>query len=129
MKIDLDLLEEFARQAAKKAYVPYSKYPVGAALLGEDGQVYSGCNIENESYGSTLCAERVACAKMVSSGVKKFYALAVHSGKNFDTMAVPCGACRQFLSEFVADSTVPVVCFTEDGTVIKKTFGELFPGK
>ena len=129
MKINRELLMEFARQAALHAYVPYSHYPVGAALLGEDGQIYSGCNIENESYGSTLCAERVACVKMVSSGVQKFMALAVFSGEDYDSMSLPCGACRQFLNEFAADGSVPVICFTKDGTVLEKTFSQLFPGK
>ncbi len=129
MKLNRELLMEFARQAATHAYVPYSHFAVGAALLGEDGQIYSGCNVENESYGSTLCAERVACVKMVSSGVRKFTALAVYSGQDYDSMALPCGACRQFLSEFVSGGDVPVICFARDGTVLERTFSQLFPGK
>ena len=99
MKLNRELLMEFARQAATHAYVPYSHFAVGAALLGEDGQIYSGCNVENESYGSTLCAERVACVKMVSSGVRKFTALAVYSGQDYDSMALPCGATGRWIAD------------------------------
>ena len=106
-----------------RAYVPYSHFAVGAALLGEDGQIYSGCNVENESYGSTLCAERVACVKMVSSGVRKFTALAVYSGQDYDSMALPCGACRQMLYEFAPGLTVLVA--QRDHSFVKLPLSEL----
>ncbi len=92
-------LLQLARQAAEKAYAPYSRFPVGAALLGAGGEVFTGCNVENASYGLTVCAERVAVAKAVSCGVREFRRLAVWA-----PVAVwPCGACLQFLAEFADD--------------------------
>ncbi|MFA7073736.1 MAG: cytidine deaminase [Endomicrobiaceae bacterium] len=87
----------FAEQAAKSSYSPYSKFAVGAAVLCEDGKVYCGTNIENASYGLTMCAERVALFTAVSNGSKNIKALAVYS-ENGDV--TPCGACRQVIYEF-----------------------------
>lgn len=87
----------FAEQAAEHSYSPYSKFAVGAAVLCEDGKVYCGTNVENASYGLTMCAERVALFTAVSNGSKNIKAVAVYS-KNGDLM--PCGACRQVISEF-----------------------------
>jgi cytidine deaminase len=95
-------LIDLARQARKKAYAPYSHYKVGAALLGKSGKVYSGCNVENASYGHTVCAERTAVLKAVSEGETKFEAIAVVT-KNGGS---PCGACRQVLSEFAPALTI-----------------------
>ena len=89
-------LIDLAKQARKQAYVPYSHYKVGAALLGKSGKVYTGCNVENASYGHTVCAERTAVLKAVSEGEREFEAVAVVT-KNGGS---PCGACRQVLSEF-----------------------------
>ena len=89
-------LIDLAKQARKKAYTPYSHYKVGAALLGKSGKVYTGCNVENASYGHTVCAERTAVLKAVSEGEREFEAVAVVT-KNGGS---PCGACRQVLSEF-----------------------------
>ena len=94
---DRELLE-MARQARNNAYVPYSRFPVGAALLTEDGRVYYGCNIENASYGLTCCAERTAIFKAVSEGVSRFAAIAVVA--DVDGPVSPCGACRQVMAEF-----------------------------
>ncbi|XP_066158991.1 cytidine deaminase-like [Euwallacea fornicatus] len=88
-----------ATKVRAKAYCPYSNFQVGSAVLCEDGTIFTGCNIENVSYGLTICAERCAYTKAVSSGNRKFIAVAVvaHQENYFTT---PCGACRQFISEF-----------------------------
>lgn len=91
------LLSE-AEKARENAYTPYSHYQVGAALLTAGGRIYTGCNIENASYGATICAERVAAVKAVSAGEKDFVALAVVSDS--EQPGTPCGICRQFLAEF-----------------------------
>lgn len=97
---DIELLE-LAAKAKEKAYVPYSHFKVGAALLTKNGKVYTGCNIECSSYGISLCAERTALVKAVSEGEKEFEAIAIVGGQE-DTLTytTPCGACRQFLSDF-----------------------------
>ncbi|NLW56028.1 MAG: cytidine deaminase [Firmicutes bacterium] len=87
-----------AEQARENAYAPYSHYQVGAALLTASGRIYTGCNIENASYGATICAERVAAAKAVSAGDRDFIALAVIADSA--QPGTPCGICRQFLAEF-----------------------------
>lgn len=87
-----------ARAAANQAYVPYSGFPVGAAVLAADGSIHTGCNVENASYGLTICAERVAATGAVSSGQRQIIAVAVSAPKVPRT--TPCGACRQFLNEF-----------------------------
>lgn len=88
-----------AREARTHAYAPYSDFPVGAALLAEDGRIFTGCNVENASYGLANCAERVAIGKAVSEGVRRFRAVAV-MGPEDDAPCSPCGACRQVLYEF-----------------------------
>lgn len=111
--------------AREKAYVPYSKFKVGAALLAEDGTIYQGCNIENSSYGLANCAERTAIFKAVSEGVKKFSAIAVVA----DTVGPcsPCGACRQVISEFCAPD-MPVYLTNLKGDIQQTTVGDLLPG-
>ena len=97
---DRDLLR-MAQEASTHAYAPYSGFPVGAALECDDGTVYTGCNVENAAYGECICAERTAVVKAVSEGKTKFRRIAVYgTGKNY---CMPCGACRQVLSEFAAD--------------------------
>ncbi len=104
-----DLLNK-AMDAAKNAYSPYSGFSVGAALLCDDGTVFTGCNIENSSYSVTVCAERVALFSAVAAGHRKFSAIAVAGGKDgdFTVPCPPCGVCRQALSEFCGDS-MPVI--------------------
>lgn len=98
-------LAELAVAARDRAYVPYSNFPVGAALLAKSGKIYTGCNIENASFGLTVCAERVAILKAISEGDADFEALAVAT----DAGVTPCGACRQVIAEFSLDMSVIVV--------------------
>ena len=95
-------LVKAAFSAMQNAYAPYSNYKVGAALVGASGKVYTGCNVENASYGPTNCAERTAFFKAVSEGEKDFTAIAVVGGKNgeISSMCSPCGVCRQVMAEF-----------------------------
>ncbi len=93
-----------ARQARWKAYAPYSKFKVGAALLAKSGRVYTGCNLENASYGAGMCAERAALAAAVGAGEREFTAIAVASDSLEAT--APCGICRQALNEFSPDLEV-----------------------
>ena len=120
-----DSLVKAAREAAVKAYAPYSDYPVGAALLTPDGQIYTGCNVENASYGLSVCAERVALFKAVSEGRRSFTALAVAGGQR--RTAVPCGACRQVLAEFCAPGMPVFSARLKGGTVTSATLAELLP--
>lgn len=113
--------------AREYAYSPYSGYRVGAALLGADGKVYTGCNIENAGYTPTNCAERTAIFKAVSEGVREFTAIAVvgGSGETPDTACTPCGVCRQVLAEFCS-SEMPVILGTPEEMRVM-TLGELLP--
>ena len=95
---------ELAREAMTHAYVPYSGYQVGAALLCKDGTVFTGCNVENAAYGDTICAERTAAVKAVSSGHRDFVRIAIWG--NSKEYCYPCGSCRQFLQEFSKHMTV-----------------------
>ncbi len=122
---DQELLE-LARAAAARSYSPYSHFPVGAALECEDGTVFTGCNIENASYGLTNCAERTAVFKAVSEGATHFKAIAIAGGVG--DVAMPCGACRQVLAEFCLPDA-PVRCVSLDGAITKDfTVGGLLPG-
>ena len=93
-----------ATEARGRAFAPYSKFRVGAALLAEDGTVFTGCNVESASYGLTICAERVALVKGISEGRTRFVAVAVVADTH--RLTPPCGACRQLLWEFAPDATV-----------------------
>lgn len=114
-----------AREAAVHAHSPYSHYPVGAALLTSDGQVYTGCNVENISYGLSTCAERTALFKAVSAGCRDFVALAVAGGEQ--KAAPPCGACRQVLAEFCSPEMPVVFARLKGGKGITATLGALLP--
>ncbi len=112
-----------AKTARLKAYAPYSKFKVGAALLTKSGKVYTGANVENSTYGLTVCAERVAVFKAVYSGDKDFVKIVVAADKN--PPITPCGACRQVLSEFAQD--LEVVCANLQGKVRRYRLKELLP--
>ncbi len=92
-------LVDLANEAKMHSYCPYSKFSVGVALLTKSGKVYLGANIENSSYGATICAERVACVKAIFDGEKEFSAIALACSDD-NVVCYPCGICRQFLSEF-----------------------------
>lgn len=118
-------LQESARKAAENAYAPYSRFRVGAALLFDDGFIATGCNIENVSYGLTLCAERSALAASVSQRGAGHKIVAVAVTNLNSAASPPCGACRQVLSEFVTDDAV--VSFPDDNGLQLRPFRELFP--
>ncbi|NLY36456.1 MAG: cytidine deaminase [Tissierellia bacterium] len=101
----IEELIEKAREAQKLAYAPYSNFPVGAALITEDGTVFTGCNIESAAYGATNCAERVAIQKAVSEGYHSFTHLAVVGREDY---TYPCGICRQVIMEFAPKSKIIV---------------------
>lgn len=119
-------LEELKAKAVAMldmAYVPYSHFPVGAALECEDGTVFAGCNIENSSYGLTNCAERTAVFKAVSEGYRHFRRIVI-AGRS-DDFCYPCGACRQVLYEFAPE--LEVICLNKDGEEKHLPIKELLP--
>jgi cytidine deaminase len=119
--MDWDSLVNAAWKTSDQAYAPYSNFHVGAALLAEDGRIFTGCNVENLSYGLTNCAERVAIGAAVSAGVRRFLAVAVVA----DTAVPisPCGACRQVLAEF----GVPRILLANRTERVEFTLEELLP--
>jgi cytidine deaminase len=116
-------LIDSAATARTRAHAPYSNFQVGAAVEGENGEIFIGCNIESASYGLTVCAERVAIWKGVSSGVTKFNRIAVVV--DTDELTPPCGACRQIIWEFCGD--VPVILSNLEGKSEIITMSELLP--
>ncbi|WP_339172074.1 cytidine deaminase [Anoxybacillus sp. FSL W8-1294] len=123
--MDKQLLIEAAKQARERAYVPYSMFKVGAALLTKDGKVYGGCNIENASYGLCNCAERTALFKAYSEGDHEYAMLAVVA--DTERPVPPCGACRQVIVE-LCDPNMPVILANMKGDVQETTVKELLPG-
>jgi cytidine deaminase len=113
-----------AKEVMNNAYAPYSNFKVGAAILTESGDVYTGCNIENASYGATICAERTAAVKAVSEGHRRFLKIAIVSMEG--TYTYPCGMCRQFLSEFMAEDGMVIVEDSTEG-IKEIAFKELLP--
>jgi len=110
-KPSLRPLEQAARLAALASYSPYSQFPVGAAVLAESGKVYTGCNVENASYGLCQCAERAAICTAISAGERKIMAVAVYTPTRKPT--TPCGACRQVINEFGPKARITCVCDTD----------------
>ena len=121
-------LVKLALEARKKAYSPYSNFCVGAALLCADGEIFCGTNIENSSYGATICAERSAFAAAISQGKRSFSAIAIVGGERdaeVNKSCSPCGICRQFMTEFCTPDFLVILY---DGQAIaKKSLGELMP--
>ena len=119
---DRELLS-LARDAARNAYVPYSQFPVGAAVECADGSVFTGCNVENAAFGSTICAERTAIVKAVSEGHTEFRRIAIYGeGKNY---CMPCGACRQVMAEFSPE--MEVLCTKAGGSYVSYSLSKLMP--
>lgn len=116
-----EALVDAACAARERAYAPYSNYHVGAAILTEDGRIVTGVNVENVSYGGTICAERTAVVKAVSEGVRRFTAIAVCTSN----MGSPCGICRQTLVEFAGD--IPVLLADGQGNVRETSLYKLLP--
>jgi len=123
--MDMNELYSFALKAADAAYAPYSRFRVGAALLAEDGTVITGCNVENRSYGLSICAERSAVVQGVSRGYRSFTALAIATPDSRKPVG-PCGACRQVLSEFM-ESGAPVIFAGSGPDKVETTIGILYP--
>ncbi len=110
-----------ACEARRRAYAPYSNYAVGAALLADDGRIFTGANVENASYGLSMCAERTAVFSMVAAGAQEFRAIAICTAN----AGSPCGACRQVMTEFAGD--VPVYMVDEEGNGRDATLHTLLP--
>ena len=119
---DRELMSK-AKKASLNAYVPYSRFPVGAALECSDGTVFTGCNIENASFGPTICAERTAVAKAVSEGHRDFVRIVI-AGRSRE-LCVPCGVCRQVLREFAPN--IEIICLNGAGEERTFTLEELLP--
>ncbi len=121
---DLAALAQAARTARERAHAPYSRYRVGAALLDEHGNVHAGCNVENAAYPQSLCAEAVALGALISAGAARVRAVVV-AGDGSEAI-VPCGGCRQKLSEFAGADT-PVIAVDDRSIRARHTLGELLP--
>ena len=120
---DQELVQK-AIEMQKFSYVPYSQFPVGAALMCEDGRVFTGCNVENAAYGSTICAERTALLKAVSEGCREGWTAIAIAGTGTD-YCWPCGACRQMLYEFAPN--LRVLAARADGSFVKRKLSQLLP--
>jgi cytidine deaminase len=114
---------EAAKTAREFAHAPFSHFKVGAALHTKSGKIFTGCNVENASYGLTICAERTAIVKAVSEGEKEFDAITVVT--DTDKLTPPCGACRQFIWEFCGD--IPVIMANLKGDILRDRSGALLP--
>ncbi|MBQ8476063.1 cytidine deaminase [bacterium] len=124
---NFDNLFQYAKNASEKSYSPYSLFPVGAAILYENGKIYTGCNVENASYGLSLCAERNAMSTAIAQGeTSKIKAIAIYSPAQ--TLCMPCGACRQWLSEFcISEEETKIVLEDKTGNIMVLKLGDIFP--
>jgi len=121
----LDELKRRARETSQRAYAPYSSFPVGAAVLASNGEIYAGANVENASFGLTICAERNAIFQAVAQGARRIEAVVVYTPT--PAAASPCGACRQVIHEFGPDALI--ICCTDDASAERRyTLTELLPG-
>lgn len=121
-----EILIEKALEARERAYCPYSKFKVGAAVIFEDGEIYTGCNIENASYGATNCAERTAIYNAVEKGNRKMKAIALVGDVNNYTY--PCGICRQVIAEFAEDMKMPIYIIKNKTDYLELTLEKILPG-
>jgi cytidine deaminase len=119
----MDSLVQAAREVRKRAHAPFSRFQVGAAIEDEHGRVFTGCNVENATYGLTICAERVAVFKAISEGAGKLKRIAVVA--DTEILTPPCGACRQILWEFCGDATL--ILANLGGKEERLTIGQIFP--
>ena len=124
MTYDYQQLMNLAKEASKQSYSPFSRFAVGAAVLCPEGKIYTGCNVENSSFGMTICAERCAIFKAVSEGEREVLAVAIYSPNSDDCN--PCGACRQVMYEFQGDSEVEIITESLGQLNIRK-LGEYLP--
>ncbi|NMM65168.1 cytidine deaminase [Clostridium sp. P21] len=124
--MDYKMLISKALQGRENAYTPYSNFKVGAAVLTEDGKIYTGCNIENASYGATNCAERTAIFKAVSEGHRTIKAIAIVGIE--DDYTYPCGICRQVIAEFGSEDVKIILGKRNESDYIVKTLEEILPG-
>lgn len=115
---------EAAKRVSKNSYSPYSKFPVGACVLTENDNIYTGCNFENSSLGLTICAERNAVGSAIADGERKIKAIAIYSPNM--QKCTPCGACRQVLNEFKSDKGIDIIVEVSDGLLVY-TLDELLP--
>lgn len=129
----MDMKQKLMRTASDMralSYAPYSHFTVGAALLGKNGKIYTGCNVENAGYGPTICAERTAFAKAVSEGCREFLMIAIAGGREEEECAgpcAPCGVCRQVMREF-CDPDSFLILMGKDGEILaERTLSELLP--
>ena len=120
---DRELMSK-AKQASLNAYVPYSRFAVGAAIECTDGTVFTGCNVENAALGSTICAERTACCKAVSEGHRDFRRIAIYADS--ENWCTPCGACRQVIAEF-CEADFKIYLAKGDGEYLETSLSELLP--
>lgn len=114
-----------AKEARENAYVPYSNFKVGAAVLTDDGEIYKGCNIENASYGATNCAERTAIFKAVSEGHRTIKAIAVIGSD--ENLTYPCGICRQVIAEFASED-IKIIIAKDENEFIIRSMEDILPG-
>ncbi len=125
MEIDYELLLNRAREASKTSYSPFSRFAVGAAVLMKSGNIYQGCNVENSSFGMTICAERCAIFKAVSEGEKELVAVAIYSPNA--EHCYPCGACRQVIYEFQEDDNDVIIITENEGQPEVRRMSEFLP--
>lgn len=119
-------LLNIAKETSQNAYCPYSNFPVGAAVLYESGNLYSGCNVENASFGLGLCAERNAISTAIASGeTSKILKIAIYSPKS--TKCYPCGACRQWMQEFEQGQNIEIIMEDENNNIFTQSINELLP--
>ncbi len=125
MKSNEELLK-MAKEASERAYCPYSKFPVGACVLFENGNYYTGCNIENSSYGLSLCAERNAISTAVANGeTRGLIKIAIYSPKS--AKCFPCGACRQWIQEFASGCNTEIILEDENSQICSYYINDIFP--